>query len=279
MKYVPAAVGSDDQDIAEAPYFGGEFAVFVTRQPAVMIGQIDLSAAATGAYSDNLANSIKSGGADLQLVALTPILSSVAAVLKLATLDDSGTPTAMDITATFTPPTRAANQSFDFPRGIAVDFVPASSGKKVTSITGLANSSPITGGGANQSFGVYQLPEQSDYSLILATKDIDFNTRSRVAKGIDAGMESDRWIKRGKTQPGELSIGHKLQSLVEGFMRFDGIKTTIMLVGLKDGQLTGDRIVFTECVMNVKGRLPEGDGEADANVTGKFREVLMFFAP
>ena len=279
MIYVPPAIVSTDLDIVESGYFGGEFGVFLTNVPAVVVGEVDLPGSGQGSYVAHNGASIKAGGADLQLGAISPVLSNVALAIKLATLDNSVTPVAMDITATFTPPARATNQSFNFGRGAATDFVPGTSGKKITSITGMAASSPLVGGGRNQKFSVLQLPEQSDYELIVATKDVDFNTRSRMAKGIDAGMEADYWIKRGKTQPGELTIGSKLQSFVEGMMRYDGLKCTLMLVGLKDGVVTGDRLVFTEYVQTVKPRLPDGDSEAEIPSTGKFKEVFYFFAP
>lgn len=280
MQYVPPAIAATDLDIVESGYFGGEFGLYITTVPAVVLGQIDLSAAGAGTFTVHNGASIKTGGADLQLVAITPVLSTVAVALELATMDNSGPPAvAMNATATLQPPSRAKNQSFNFARGTATDFVPATAGKKISSITGLATGTPVTGGDANQSYSVVQLPEQTDYELIAAVKDIDFNTRSRQAKGINAGMESDYWIKRGMTQPGELTIGSKLQSFVEGMMRYDGLKCTVMLVGLKDGQVTGDRLVFTEYVQTGKPRLPEGEGEAEIPSTGKFKEVLYFFAP
>jgi hypothetical protein len=127
-------------------------------------------------------------------------------------------------------------------------------------------------------FGIFKLPELSDYTLIGCTSDVSFNTRSRQARGIDCGMETDAFIKRGKTQPGDLSIGGKLKGFAEGLTRFDGLRTTCMLIGVKDGQVTGDRLVFTQWVPNLKARLPEGDGDAMVDAEGKFVEHMFFVA-
>lgn len=148
----------------------------------------------------------------------------------------------------------------------------------VSSIT--ASQTPtIVGGGNNQSFRVYQLPAVTDYELIQATMEIDFNTKDRPAKGIDAGMESDFWVKRGKSQPGELSIGSKFRSFTDGMARYSGQKCTCMLLGLKEGQTTVDRLVFTQWVGAIKPKLPEGDGEATQESAGKFVDHLFFIAP
>jgi hypothetical protein len=280
MLYVPSSIPAASLDVAAAPYLGGEFNVYLTAVAAILIGEVNLTAAGAGAYTDNGATAIvaqsPSTGADLQLVALTPLISTATCIIKLAGLNDAGTPVTQDGTATFAPPARAANQSKTFGRGIATDLVAAT---KFTTITGLALATPITGGAANVRFGLFQLPVQADYSLVGCTTDINFNTKSRQAKGIDCGMETDAFIKRGKTQPGELSIGSKLKGFAEGLARFDGLKTTCMLVGLKDGQETCDRLVFTEWVPNIKPRFPEGDGEATIDAEGKFAEHAFFIAP
>lgn len=275
MLYNPPAVPAADLDITLSGYFGGEFGIYMSAKAAVHIGDVVLTAATVGTWVPNPAVTFPFSATDLQVVATTPILSSSNVVITLAGLDNSGTPVAMNGTATFAPPARATVATPNFERGIATDLVPATPTKMFTSITGIGT---IVGGGPNQTYAVYALPLQTDYQFIVATKDFDFNTRSRQAKGIDAGMESDFWIKRGKTQPGELTIAAKLASFVDGMARFDGLKCTVMAVGIKDGQDTCDRLVFTQFVQTIKPRLPEGDGEAELPATGKFKELLMFYA-
>jgi hypothetical protein len=135
------------------------------------------------------------------------------------------------------------------------------------------------GGDKNQEFSLYQLPELADYTFIGCTTDFKFNSKGRVAKGIDCGMESDKFIKRGKTQPGEASLDAKFKGFAESLARFDGQKTTLMAIGIKDGQVTTDRVVLTQFVPSVEINLPDGDGEAMQPAKGKFAEQLFFVAP
>ncbi|HEX3800258.1 MAG TPA: hypothetical protein VH413_16300 [Verrucomicrobiae bacterium] len=354
MKYTLPAVQTADLDTIQSPYFGGEFAVYMTNVPGVRIGQVDLTATAQGTYTADPATTIQAAGSDLQMVAITPINSAAQTVVTLSGTDTSEPPVPITLTATFAPPARSLNQTFNFARSFAVDMVvgpvsvPASTfrsrasnvatltipahklltGMKVNvtgvggtgynengvtvtvltpntftypstgadeataadtgamiavinnglagTITGLIS---VTGGSANMSFRVYQLPVLADYVLISPTMEIDFNTRSRVAKGINSGMETDAFIKSGMSQPGELSIGSNLVDFEAGMARFDGQKTTCMLIGLKDGQLQGDRIVFQQYHGTVKPKLPTGDGEATIEAAGKFADLLIFFAP
>jgi hypothetical protein len=53
-----------------------------------------------------------------------------------------------------------------------------------------------------------------------------------------------------------------------------------MLLGIKDGVVTTDRIVFVQYVPTVEVDLPDGDGEAVENAAaGKWVEALFFVAP
>jgi hypothetical protein len=274
MKYLPSSIAQQDLDIAEAPYLGGEFAVYLSRKAAVRIGTIELTASGSGTYADEPATALPSAGADLQLVATTELRSEVPCVVVLNVTDE--TSQARTLTFTFATPARVGQQDSSFSRGYAVDGV-LNGGTKVKAVTGLAS---ITGGDRNVGFSLFQLPEAADYVLVGCTTEKKFNTKSRKPVGIDCGMESDRFIKRGKTGKGELTIDSKFGGMVDRLSRFDGAKTTAMLVGLKDGVVTCDRLVFTQFSPGVEVSLPDGDGEAMENAaTGKYAEHLFFVAP
>lgn len=281
MKYNPSAIAQQDLDIAQAPYLGGEFAVYLSRVPSVLIGTVELSASGNGTdntgstYADEVATSIKSGGADLQMVAITELRSPSGTCVVVLNVKDE---TNADQTLTFTFSTASwlSIQDSSFPRGKAVDGV-LSAGTKVTEIVGVAS---ITGGDRNVKLAVYQLPEAADYGLVGCTTEKKFTTKSRKPVGIDCGMEADAFVKRGKTGKGSLSIDSKFGGMSDRLTRFDGAKTTAMLVGIKDGVVTTDRIVFTQYVPGVDVNLPDGEGEAMENAAdGKYVERLDFAAP
>jgi len=87
-------------------------------------------------------------------------------------------------------------------------------------------------------------------------------------------------VKRGKSGKGDLSIDSKFGGMADRLTRFDGAKTTAMLLGIKDGVITTDRLVFTQYTPGVEVDLPDGDGEAMENAaSGKWVEALFFVAP
>ena len=125
---------------------------------------------------------------------------------------------------------------------------------------------------------MYILPDEDEYVLIGCSGDVNFNDKSRAAKGIDCGLKADAYVVRGKTNPGNLSIRSKFRGFADGLARFSGSKVTCMLELKHDDQLLGDRVVFTQYTPTPSYEGPEGDGEAMVNVEGKYVDMMMFVA-
>ena len=286
MKYNPAATLATDLDITEATYLGGEFAVMLAEKPAIRLGLVEMSSSGNGAVGiANIATytarpgasivGVGGTGADLAIVAETRLLSNVAGTVTFSCVDDLGVTTTCS--ATFTKPARAANQSFNFLRGAASDLTVASgAARKVASITALTS---ITGGSRGVKFAVYQLPEFADYTLVGDTTTKKFNTKSRRAVGIDSGMESDKYVKLGRTGKGDLAIDSKAGSVFDGLTSFDGALTTALLIGLKEQVVTQNNFVFVKYIPSVDLDAGDGDAEMMANAaSGKFKDHLFFEA-
>ena len=278
MKYVPSSVAQSDLDVALAPYLGGEFAVYMSRVAAYRVGVVDTTSSGTGTAANATYTALPGitlpvGGVDLQLGLTTELRSAVPLVVVLACTNE--TAAATTVTFTFATPNRVADQSSNFPRGYAVDGVLAL-GTKVKTITGLQ---AVTGGASNQKFTLYQLPEATDYVLVGSSTEKSFNTKSRKPVGIDQGMEADAFVKRGKTGKGEFTIDSKFGTMLDRLTRFDGAKVTVMMVGIKEGQVTTDRIVLTQAVPGVTVDLPDGEGEAVEKAASCKYVDHLFFAP
>ena len=273
MKHVPSSILPEDLNIANNPFFGGEFAVYLSHTPDVCLGQLDLTDSSNGVFTAANGASIKSGGADLQIVATTYLKSRVDCVVTFNVLDETNT--ARTATATFSAPDRASNQSSNFERGYATDLV-LSAGLRIKSIVGLAS---IVGGSRNVSFGVYQLPEAAEYVMVGCTTSKKFSTKSRKSVGVNCGMKTDAFNKAGMEEPGELSIDSKFGGMHDKLVRFSGAPCTAMLIGIKDGQVTTDRLIFTQYRPVVSVDLPNEEGEAMENAaSGKYVEPLFFVA-
>lgn len=224
---------------------------------------------------------IKTGSATYKLAAsLADALSGTAIGLSSAgtgthTLTVAANQTITG-TATFSPPGYSSDQSFNFQRGYAVDVVPSCTGKKLTEITSLTS---VTNGGANQIIDLYYLPESVDYFSAGCMTGVEFNTKERQPVSIDCQMEASAFTKAGKTKKGELSGRFKFVGFADGVSRFLGHRGTLLLEGVKDGQVTGDRVVFTEALLGSRHNIPDGEGEHVIEVTGEYVETLQFPAP
>lgn len=270
--FLPTAILAEELSIVEAPAFGGEWAVFISHEPTKKLAEIELTASGTGVLTVNAAQSISAGVRNLQIVATSYLKSAVACSITIGVTGGGGT-----MSATFAPPDRVADQSFNFQRGYAQDLVPQSA-LDVTAV--LTSGLVVTGGARNTTFQVFELPDLSSFFLVGCTTDKNFNLKGRTSKGVDCGMETDRYIKRGKTKPAMLTVSQKLASFADGLARVDGGRVTCMLVGIKDGQVTDQRIVFTEWIPSNAVKLPDGDSEAMLEAEeGKYGEALIFVAP
>lgn len=277
MKYVPPAVLAEDLNIALAPFIGGQFAVYLSRTPSVNLGQLDLVDSANGVWTAANGASIKTGGADLQVVACTYLRSEVATVLTFNVKDENNL--ARTASATFAPPARAQNQSFDFERGYALDLVldNAGPGIKIKQVVGIAS---VVGGYRNVSFLVFQLPEMADYYLVGCTNSKKFNSKARQPVGINCGLKTDAYVVPGMEEPGDLTIDTKFDGMHDKLARFNGRPCTALLVGIKGDTVTHDKMVFTQYHPVVEFDIPAEQGEAISNASkGKFVEPLFFVAP
>src|SRR5579884_153985 len=122
MKYTPGAIPQGQLDTVGSPYLGGEFAVYLSAVLCVKLGVLTLSAAGAGTYAADPSTTIKTGGADIAIVASSAIQSTVETVVVLTGLDNSSPPVPCLLTANFAPPARAVNQSFNLQRHWAADM-------------------------------------------------------------------------------------------------------------------------------------------------------------
>lgn len=274
MKYTPTTLGQDKLASLEAPYLGGEFLVFMTHKPVKEIAQIDFTAVGTATLTDNAATSITTGGKNLQIVTSKPFYSPGGnSVITLAVTDSADASVAA--TATLSPPAWAANQSSSFGVGFGKDLVAAGGDNPIKTIASLTS---VTYGSEGAQLKIVELPELADYVQIGCIRGVSWNDRTPKSIGIDCGMISDAFVKAGKSMPGDLKISHKLKGWADGLARFGGHQATLMLVGVKDGLVMADRIVFANFRAGPRFDLPEGEGEATAEADGKFTDAFYFVA-
>lgn len=274
-KFVPSAVNIADMSIAQAPYYGGEFAVYLTNKDCYVVGTLTFSAAATATYAANATvtiTNIKAAGTDLQ--AVLEMDANLDAPLSFWVRGTNASDAVCSGVALFTPPTWAENQSYAFPQGYAVDV--DAGVNKFKTVTGI---SLVQSGSRNLKVALMSLPETTDFALVGCTNNSDFTTKARPSKPIPCGMDGAAFNKKGRSEPGTLKLGANLISMGDGLMRYDGVTCTAMLVGIKEDAVMGDRVVLSRYIPKVSPKLPEGDALATLEADGNYQRAAYFVAP
>lgn len=275
-KFVPSSVDVADLGIAQAPFFGGEFAVYLSAKPCYRIGTIDLTAAGTGTYTDDPTTSItavNASGADLQVMAESDIISP-GGQFSCWIMGTNASDAVCSGVARFSPPSWVYNQSYDFQQGYAVDV--DAGVNKFKTVTGVAL---IQNGAKNMKLKVLMLPALTDFSLVGCSTGSDFTDNARPSKAIPCGMKGNAFTKKGRSEQATLKISSNLISFGDGLGRMSGKRCTAMLVGLKEDAVITDRLVFTEYIPRVSPKIGEGDNTSSVDADGNYTDCAYFIAP
>lgn len=273
-KYTPDAIADADLEIARDPAIGGEYKVKLSRTRARILGHVEMTDSGTGTYTAVPGETISDtvAGVDLALVAETAVKSDVTCVVTLEVEDGSAV-------ATFSTPARCADQSHNMPACTAVDFAagaPASS-DKVTGIVGLTS---VVGGARGMKFAVVELPSRDSFVEVGCTTDKRFSLKSQTFIGINCGLTANAFVKKGMTQPGELTISAKHRGHLEAMARYTGQRVTAMLERYGDNELLLERIVFGGYGPSSSVNAPDGAGEVmDDSTSGIYELAGVFVAP
>lgn len=282
-KYNLAAMPTAQYDLAGAPYLGCHWAMFATITAAAMVGEVNYDGT-TAVWTPNPATILPATptGADLQCVTRLPLVSPLgvlAPTIVFAGKDNTATPVSMLGTATFNPPAWAQEQGMHFQSGYAVDLAPAVGGKTFTSIVNtndLVTPVLLTNVAAGATLRLYQLPDINSFKLIGGVKNIKWAPLDRIPKNVASGSDSSKWSVAGMTEQPAISFDGVFRGYGDMPSRFGGVRCTLMAVGLKDGSLTGDRIVFPGALVKMDISGGDGEGESVIAASGTYRDILAF---
>ena len=265
-------------DRAREPEIGSDSQVFFAPENELLIGTIEATAAAVGAYTSAGGQGIPVAGRDLHLRALRPIAGSGGAmtVTLNVTLDDDTSDTAV---ATFHLPTyTAAGSANFFPQGTAADFVPAGAGnsaKKIKAIVGLASVANMVAG--NQ-FEVVSTPNLADFVFIDCTtsKAGQFNYPGIIE--IPCGTNPSAYTREGRGESNQLSVGFRDRGVLEQLNRFAGVKGTCRIDVVKGSNILSARIVYGGWIPRPVA--PRGDGNdiVEATAAGPYERWSVGYA-
>jgi hypothetical protein len=274
MKFAIPAIAAEDLDLAASAMIGAESLLSVAWGDAMSVGTLDQTGASTGsftaesAYDDSVVQ-------DMIIVADNGLLSSAQIEVTFDVHYEPGPPgTAGTAKGTFTPPSYALNQGFNFPVGFAVDLTVQGAGNSAKKILTIDGVNAIAGGRAGNRWRVFVLP--SDFQFVACAMDKNPGLPSPKAVPIACGYDASRWIKKGRSEVPTLECSAKYTSYGDGLMRMNGHRVTAMIEAVKDDRLLTERAIFIGWRPTVTARHGDGDTEDEARATGNYETACIF---
>lgn len=273
MKFAIPPFDAADLDLAGSATIGAESLLSLSWDDVIEVGTLVQTGDTAGVFTAQ-AGYDTTTARDIIIFADNGLLSAAQIVITFNVNYDAPGTTVGTARATFTPPSYALNQGFDFPQGFAMDLTVQGSGnagKKIFSVNSLAT---ITGGKSNNRWRLFTLPTTFQFVACVMDKNPGFPSPKAVA--IPCGYDGSRWIKKGRSEPPTLECSAKYTSFGDGLMRANGFRLTAMLETVKDDRLLTERAIFTGWRPTVTARRGDGDAEDEARATGNYETAMVF---
>jgi len=263
-----------EQEIGFKPEIGLETKIYFAPEVASLLGAFRATAAADGAYTSAGGPQIPTDGREVVAVVSSPQGAVGTAAMSLTfnvTLDDDTSDTA---TADFAIPTYSQFTGNVWGFGVARDLVPdtpANAGKKIKAIGSFDSCAGLAAG---IQFALYSVPNLADFTFIGNTTSKELPSDIPIQVAIPEDRDPAAYVKTGRGEIGEVSIGFRYKGLSEQLTRFNGIPGTLRADIDKEGVVVWERHLFTGFRPQVNASRPDGNGEVEATASGIYRTFM-----
>lgn len=177
------------------------------------------------------------------------------------------------INGTFTSADWAANKRSDFPAGKGVELTGTFTMPLNASIPTVTNAT------RGSKFVLYELPAYADFDEAGTTNSKRIKWPVRGSKAIADQLETGNWIVPGKTEIGTLEMTGLSQGMDDGFQRYAGLKSTVMIVNNHEEKVERERIFCLNFTPNLDENSPDSDNEDQLTLNGMFEVGAVLVAP
>lgn len=275
MRYQIEPIPSDLLPIARSKVIGAEYVQKANYDGWTDVGAILMQAPTSGTLTPTPGYVAPAGGLDMVVRCANGVRSQGALVLTFGvTFADASNGSA---TATLTPPSWAKDQSFNFPQGMGVDLIgtAGNSAKKITSVNTLTS---ISNGGYGARFEILSLPDPlTAYFEIACVKSNDPKLPVTKSVAIPCRYDGSSDVKKGRSEPGSLSIASRYNVYGDGLLRLNGHAVSIMTEVWKEDQVLTERYVYENYRPQANPKSGDGDDEAEVTAEGMFERFCIFW--
>lgn len=275
MRYQIEPISADLLPIARSKTIGAEYIQKANYDGWTDVGAVLMQNPTSGTLTSTAGYSAPEGGLDMVVRCANGVRSAGALILTFGvTFDDTTTGSA---TATFTPPSWAKDQSFNFPQGFAVDLIGTGgdSAKKIATVDSLTS---ITNGGGGNRFEILSLPDPAeDYFEIACVKDNSPTLPVTRSVAIPCRYDGSSDVKKGRSEPGALSMASRYNTGGDGLLRLNGHSVSVMTEVWKEDQVLTERYVYENWRPRANPKSGDGDDEAEVTAEGMFERFCIFW--
>jgi hypothetical protein len=268
----PTAIVAAKYPIAQKPTFGGENKVYLSRTPGIEVGSFEVQGLNSGTYTADPVNPALLSATPSHLIAVVDNEMDGGASNVVITVTGTNSADApITGTATYAPVAWHRDQTRYWGQGQAVP-VEVTADAKFKTITGVTVTNAA--GAATAIIKLFGVPDQSTFTLVACQDQADFTTKANPAKEIPCGMDGSAFVKRGRSEPGKLTINSKAVDFGDGLMKYNGATNiTAMIKVVKEGTLETGRIYFFGYTVTAKGSNPDGDGFSMFEAEGLYEDL------
>ncbi len=278
---IPPVVATGQIATAREPLYGGEIKVHASPKSTLEIAVHTLRTHDTGDTSldSGYAIGLAAEPRSLLLMLKGKAVVSASADMVFTVVGTDQTGAALTGTATFKIPAwrDLPDRTFAAGYSTSVEVTAGKLFKSVVSITPAVPQNVIDQAPTGFAFVLLAIPSADSFNEIGCTTESNFNSVTRPAKTIMCGMDG-KFVKRGRSPVGELSISCKTLDHFGGIRRLEGVTgATILLQPLKGDLVASEHLLFTGVTLTSNSKAGEGEDEASQSGTGQFE--LMAIIP
>lgn len=268
-----------DYPIALKPTLGYEQQLYVSVSPSLEPGIFQLTAANSGVYTPNNADTAALAVTPLELLAeLETDVNCGVANLVLTVVGTDQNDAALTGTATFAVPAYAQETSRVFPKGWAVEITPNVAGKLFKTITAAALSVVNTVTAVGAKIAIFGMPALTTFRKIGCKTQLNYDPKVPVPHAIQCGRDMSAFIKPGEIPEGSLEITAKIPTFSDGLARINGIRVTGLIKEIKEDKVTTMHVFLMGLIMTSKPSIGESVEPGTLAATSKYEDVAFILA-
>ena len=247
----PTDLATADYPVALKPGLGHESQLYVSTEQHTVLGEQDIVTLNSGTYTPQVADNLllQANPQEVLAVLMGDVdFGSQNVVVTVAGTDQNDA--ALTGTATFKTPAYAQDTSRVYPKGYAVEVIPAVDGKKFKTIINVTVSCSTAA--ARAVIKLIGVPSLSTFHKIGVKTQLNYDPNVPMPVPIQEGRDKGAYIKPGEIDVGNVALTTKILSPADGLSRINGRRVTGLIKEIKEDKVTTQHVFALGLIITLK---------------------------